>query len=60
MRADPQRHAVEILCQRLLFGEENLFLPFHNRHVHRLNIGGNQFQLRQLLLQPRQRGAQLF
>jgi hypothetical protein len=27
--------------------------------MHRLNIGGNHLQLRQLRLQPRQRGAQL-
>ena len=59
MRADPQRHAVEAFGQRVLVGEENLFLPFHDRHMHRLNIRRNDLQLRQLFLQPRQRRAQL-
>ena len=59
MRADPQRHAVEIFRQRLLVGEENFPLSFHDGHMHRLNIGGNHLQLRQQRLKLRQRGAQL-
>ena len=49
-RADPQRHVVKTLCQRLSVGEEDLLFPFHDRHMHRLNIGGNHLQLRQLFL----------
>ena len=59
LRADPQRHAVEALRQRVLVGEENLFLPFHDRHMHRLNVRRNDLQLRKLRLQPRQGRAQL-
>ena len=59
LRADPQRYVVKVFRQRRLLAEENLLFAFHNGHMHRLNIGGNHLQLRQLRLQPRQRGAQL-
>ena len=43
----------------MVFGEENLFLSFHDRHMHRLNISGNDLELRKLFLQPRQHRAKL-
>ena len=43
LRTDPQRHIVKTLCQRLLFGQVDLRLPFHNRHMYRLKIDGNNF-----------------
>ena len=48
-----------MLLQRMLFGEEDLFLPFHDRHMHRLNICGDNLELRKLFLQPWKRCAQL-
>ena len=59
VRADPQRHVVKPLRQRLLFSQEDFCLPFHNRHMHRLKIDADDLQLRQLRLQPRQRSTQL-
>ena len=41
LRTDPQRYIVERFCQRMLFGEEDLPLPFHDSHMHRLNIRGD-------------------
>ncbi|CSF45415.1 Uncharacterised protein [Shigella sonnei] len=46
LRTDPQRYVIKTLCQRLLFSQVDLRLPFHNRHMYRLNIDGNNFQLR--------------
>ena len=59
LRADPQRHLIKDLPQRLLFGEEDLLLAFHDCHMHRLDIRRDHLELRELRLQPRQRGAQL-
>jgi hypothetical protein len=38
---------------------KKIFLPFHDRHMHRLNIAVMTFKLRKLRLQPRQRRAKL-
>ena len=50
LRADPQRHPIKDLPQRLLFGEEDLLLAFHDCHMHRLDIRRNHAELRQLCL----------
>ena len=50
LRADPQRHAVEIFRQRLLLSQKDFRLPFHNGHMYRLDIHRNHVKLRQLRL----------
>ena len=50
LRTNSERHAVEVLRQCLLVGKKDLPLPFHDRHMHRLDIYRNHLQLRQLRL----------
>ena len=50
LRTDPQRHLIKDLPQRLLFGEEDLLLAFHNSHMHWLDIRRDHLKLRQLCL----------